>query len=188
MYSVRAPSMLTSSMISRYFSCQSLRTWLSTYRSATLDDLTPLTVLSDPPRGPSFEKPQAEWIITPLIRAAAVPDVAVTSRRCEMLFPENNSVTASMTRDFPVPPSPPDEQAQLGSTPLVKANSIHLAVYQSDCDALPWIKSKGLGEPLPGLGKRPGRTELDPRRRFRSPRRTPRICLLEVDVLLAEPI
>jgi len=32
------------------------------------------------PRGASLEKPQAEWIVTPLIRAAAVPEVAVSSR------------------------------------------------------------------------------------------------------------
>ncbi|KAL2015873.1 hypothetical protein VTK56DRAFT_4670 [Thermocarpiscus australiensis] len=82
--SVRAPSMLTSSMGSRYFSCQSIRAWPSTYRFPAVEALLPPTVLLDPPRRPSFEKPQAEWIVTPLIRAAAVPDIAVTNRRCEM--------------------------------------------------------------------------------------------------------
>jgi hypothetical protein len=43
----------------------------------------------------------------PLIRAAAVPDVAVINRRFEMPFNAKSSTSASMTLDLPVPPSPP---------------------------------------------------------------------------------
>ena len=69
-------------MISRYFSCQSIRNWLLMERSARFDDLTPSMPLSKSVRDNwSFEKPQAEWIAMPLIRAAAVPDVAVPRGR-----------------------------------------------------------------------------------------------------------
>jgi hypothetical protein len=39
----------------------------------------PVSVLGIAIRRLSFEKLQAEWIVTPLIRAAAVPDAAVTN-------------------------------------------------------------------------------------------------------------
>lgn len=72
-----------------------LRTWPSTYRSAALERLIPSAVLLDPPpRDESFEK-------------FAPHQSAATNRRCDILFLEKNSATASMTRDFPVPPSPP---------------------------------------------------------------------------------
>ena len=113
-YNVRAPSMLTSSMTSRYFSCQSIRIWPLTHKSATLGRPIPSEVLLGPPRDPSFEKMQAEWIVTPSIRAAAVPDVAVTSRQYPIPLLANSAATASTTRDFPVPPSPPTKPETYG--------------------------------------------------------------------------
>jgi hypothetical protein len=75
-------------MISRYFSCQSIRDWPLMERSTRFDDLTPSMPLSRSVRHYwSFEKPQAEWIVMPLIRAAAVPDVAVPRRRFEISPP-----------------------------------------------------------------------------------------------------
>ena len=43
----------------------------------------------------------------PSMFAAAVPDVAVTKRRLDCPIAENSCVMAAMSRDFPVPPSPP---------------------------------------------------------------------------------
>jgi hypothetical protein len=44
--------------------------------------------------------PHAEWIVIPLILAAAVPDVAVTIRCCDIPLLANSSRRASMIRDL----------------------------------------------------------------------------------------
>jgi len=98
--------MLTLSIISSHLSCQSILVCLSIYRSGPPADLTPCMTLYTPLRELlSFEKLDAEWMVMPLIRAAAVPGVAVISSRYEIPFLANSAATASMMREFPVPPS-----------------------------------------------------------------------------------
>jgi hypothetical protein len=99
--------MLTSSIISRYFSYQSILACPSIYRFAVLHALTPLISLLEPIREASLEKPYTEWIIILLILAAAVPDVAVTNKRYNISLLANSFPRALIIRDFPVPPSPP---------------------------------------------------------------------------------
>ncbi|KAH7361096.1 hypothetical protein BKA66DRAFT_214024 [Pyrenochaeta sp. MPI-SDFR-AT-0127] len=106
-YNVRAPSMLTSSMMSMSLSCQSIVTRLSTRRPPVLGAVNCSNPPLKPDRDLSLEKLHAEWIVIPLILAAAVPDVVVTSSRCDIPLLANNLTRASMIRDFPVPPSPP---------------------------------------------------------------------------------
>jgi hypothetical protein len=79
------------------------------YRSVGVQDPMPSLTASLPTaiRDVSLEKLQAECIVMPLMRAAAVPEVAVTSRRFEIPLFVKSFTCASMTRDFPVPPSPP---------------------------------------------------------------------------------
>ena len=70
------------------------------YRLAVLDALTPSMFLSEPMREASLDMPHAEWIVIPLILAAAVPDVAVTIRCCDIPLLANSSRRASMIRDL----------------------------------------------------------------------------------------
>ena len=88
---VLAPSMLISSMISMYFSCQSILLCPSTQRfveARTPDWVEPLLEAT---RDVSTEILHTEWIVIPLIPAAAVPEVAVTSRRCDILLLSNSA-------------------------------------------------------------------------------------------------
>jgi hypothetical protein len=103
---VRVPSMLTSSIISICFSCQSILLWPSTRRLVELGVVNQSKASFELDWTIPFEKLHAEWIVIPLIFAAAAPSVAVTSRRCDSPLLSNNPTTASMIRDFPVPPSP----------------------------------------------------------------------------------
>jgi hypothetical protein len=109
------PSMLTSSIINMYFSCQSILVWPSTRSPVKLGVVNRSKASFELDWTMSFEKPHAEWIVIPLIFAAAAPDVAVTSRRWDSPLLSKNSTTASMIRDFPVPPSPPTNWHSCGT-------------------------------------------------------------------------
>ena len=106
MYNVRVPSILTSSIIKRYFSRQSILICLSTYKSIELDILILSRSLLEVIYKILLEKWHVVQIVILLIPTTVVPKVAITSKRYNIPLFANSSVIASMIRDFPVPPSP----------------------------------------------------------------------------------
>ncbi|KAM5348943.1 hypothetical protein ACJ41O_008766 [Fusarium nematophilum] len=90
-----------------HFSCHSAVVCPSIRRLTELGAAKPSGSARRDRAAVSLENPHAEWMVIPSMLAAAVPDVAVSSRRCDIPLFANSSATASMTRDFPVPPSPP---------------------------------------------------------------------------------
>jgi hypothetical protein len=93
--------MLISSMISTSFFCQSIQPYLWTRRH--VDEEKPCSwagPLLEVVREVSTDTLQTAWIVIPLILAVAVPEVAVTSKRCSIPLPATRVVTASPPRDL----------------------------------------------------------------------------------------
>lgn len=84
-FSVCALRMLTLLVTSTYFSCQSILDRPSMKGSPRPASRTPSTSLPTPLARPTWPiaRSQAEWSAVPLIRAAAIPEVTVTSSRLD---------------------------------------------------------------------------------------------------------